>query len=170
MSAQNIWSTIKIEETLSRIENGLEADMSCFHEGDITLRKAYINFQYTKEEQKIIARCMKDIHYFASFCQVMTDDGIRKIKLRDYQKEILTNFAHPTNRYNILLASRQIGKCQLFTTKVTIKNRKTDEIFETSIGNLYYGTLSQIRKLTIFERLKWKLWNWYSKLLEKKQF
>ena len=38
----------------------------------------------------------------------MTDEGIQQVKLRDYQKQMLRDFQH--NRFNIVLASRQMGK------------------------------------------------------------
>jgi len=38
----------------------------------------------------------------------MTDEGIQQVKLRDYQKDMLRDFQH--NRFNIVLASRQMGK------------------------------------------------------------
>ena len=104
-----VWSSIKVAEVISRIEAGLEADMSCFHESDIKKRKANINFQYTKEELKEFHRCAKDIVYFANrYCFAMTDEGIRRIELRDYQKDILKSFQD--NRFNVLMASRQCGK------------------------------------------------------------
>jgi hypothetical protein len=47
--------------------------------------------------------------YFAStYAQVMTEDGIQQITLRDYQEEIIKSFKD--NRFNCLMASRQIGK------------------------------------------------------------
>lgn len=124
-----VWTSIKVKESLSRNEAGLPADMSCFHEGDIGMRKANINFEYTKEEQKELLRCAKDIIYFAEkYAYSMTDEGIKKIKLRNYQKEILKGFV--TNRFSILMASRQIGKCCLPQTKVTLSEGQQKSFFD----------------------------------------
>jgi hypothetical protein len=66
-------------------------------------------FEYTEEEITELARCANDIVYFAEkYAVVMTDDGVQQVKLRDYQKQMLSDFQH--NRFNIVLASRQMGK------------------------------------------------------------
>jgi hypothetical protein len=104
-----IWTTNKVNEQVARMQEGYEADVSCFYEGDFNFRKAEINFQYTKEEQKELIRCANDVIYFADkYCHAMTDDGIRKINLRDYQKDMLKEFQD--NRFIVMLAARQIGK------------------------------------------------------------
>lgn len=129
ITSSEVWTSIKVKESLSRNEAGLPADMSCFHEGDISMRKANINFEYTKEEQKELLRCAKDIIYFAEkYAYSMTDEGIKKIKLRNYQKEILKDFV--TNRFSILMASRQIGKCLLGSTKVTLAEGQQKSFFD----------------------------------------
>jgi len=107
--ANIVWTTAKVDETLHRLEKGLDADKSCFYMGDIYFRNGNINFKYTTEEQDEIVRCASDVLYFSNkYCHAMTDEGVRKIKLRDYQQDMLKDFQD--NRYVIMLASRQIGK------------------------------------------------------------
>jgi hypothetical protein len=104
-----VWSTAKIEMLMQAIEEGIHVKHAPFHEGNPTLRKANINFDYTNEEISEIKRCSRDIVYFANkYCTVMTDEGIRQIVLRDYQEDMLRHFV--ANRYSIVLAARQIGK------------------------------------------------------------
>ena len=106
------WSTIKVERFLDMVENG-EAELrkGPFYNNNSMYRKANAVFEYTNEEIREIARCAKDIKYFAErYASVMTDDGVQVIKLRDYQENIVAGFAKPENRFNILLASRQVGK------------------------------------------------------------
>ena len=80
-----------------------------FYEGKQFLRKGNIVFEYTDEEIQELAKCASDIVYFAEkYAVVMTDEGIRKVKLRDYQKDMLRNFQN--ERFNVVLASRQMGK------------------------------------------------------------
>ena len=56
-----------------------------------------------------LARCANDVVYFGEkYCFSMTDEGIRRITLRDYQKDMLKGFQE--NRFTVMLASRQIGK------------------------------------------------------------
>lgn len=110
-SDKNIWTSIKIDRYLYNLEHGIEQEtaVSPFFDRKLGLRKGNINFQYSKTEEKEIEKCMNDIVYFANnYCFAMTDEGVQKITLRDYQKVILKQFAQ--NRYIAYLASRQIGK------------------------------------------------------------
>lgn len=88
---------------LSRLDNP-------FYDKTVGLRNAGIKFRMSEEEKSEYINCALDVHYFAEkYCYVKGDDGQPTIiELRDYQKEILDNFAN--NRFNILMASRQIGK------------------------------------------------------------
>lgn len=108
-SRGKIWNTKRINEQVERIEMGLAADYSPFYEGRIDSRAADIVFEYTDEELKEMAKCASDVVYFGEkYCFSMTDEGIRRITLRDYQKTMLKGFQD--NRFNVMLASRQIGK------------------------------------------------------------
>ena len=64
-------------------------------------------------------KCMQDPLYFAEKCFLMTPKGLQPVKMRDYQKEYLTNLKE--NRFNILLACRQAGKTQLIDSQIVIK-------------------------------------------------
>ena len=104
-----IWSTKKINEEIDRVEKGLPADTSPFYDGKIDMKAADVVFDYTKEEIEELGRCAADVVYFGdNYCHSMTDEGIRRIKLRPYQEEMLQNFQD--NRFVVMLASRQIGK------------------------------------------------------------
>ena len=158
-----IWTTKKVNETLKMIESGLDVDKSCFYQGNVNFRNGNINFKYTPEEQEEIVRCASDVLYFADkYCHAMTDEGIRKINLRPYQQDMLKNFQD--HRYVIMLASRQIGKCVLYNSKIEIYDTLKKGYFKMSIGNLYYMTLKSNRKLTFLENIKWRLWRLYDKL------
>lgn len=109
-AAKLVWSTKKVNDLIIAMDQGYRPKVSMpFYEGRQFLRKGNIVFEYTDEEIQEIARCASDIVYFAEkYAVVMTDEGIRKVKLRDYQKEMLRNFQH--DRFNVVLASRQMGK------------------------------------------------------------
>ena len=105
-----VWSTRQINDLLLALDQGYrpKVKMPCY-EGKQFLRKGNIVFEYTDEEIAELARCATDIVYFAEkYAVVMTDDGIKRVKLREYQKRMLRNFQH--ERFNIVLASRQMGK------------------------------------------------------------
>jgi hypothetical protein len=108
-----IWTTEKVQKLLDDFENGMidikTIKNSPFKDNDPVWKKANIVFEYTPEELEEIKRCKHDPVYFASkYAQVMTEDGIQQITLRDYQEEIIRSFKN--SRFNCLMASRQIGK------------------------------------------------------------
>lgn len=108
-----IWTTDKINKLLEDFENGLidikSIKNSPFKDNDPAWKKANIVFEYTPDEMAEITRCKADPIYFANmYCQVMTENGVDIIQLRDYQEEIINSFK--ANRFNVLMASRQIGK------------------------------------------------------------
>jgi hypothetical protein len=105
-----VWSTKIINDLMVALDKGYRPQVSMpFYEGKQFLRRGNIVFEYTEAELKEIAKCANDIVYFAeTYAVVMTDNGIQQVKLREYQKDLLRDFQH--NRFNIVLASRQMGK------------------------------------------------------------
>jgi hypothetical protein len=89
-SRGKIWSTKKINESITRIDNGdPAADYSPFYDGDTQYRAADIVFEYSQLEIEELARCANDVVYFGEkYCFSMTDEGMRRITLRDYQKDM----------------------------------------------------------------------------------
>jgi hypothetical protein len=73
------------------------------------VRKANLAFAMTTKELHEYAECYKSVEYFSeNHCNIKLEHGdIGKIKLRDYQKEILEKFKE--NRFNIIMSSRQVG-------------------------------------------------------------
>ena len=110
MTDRIVWSTRQIDDLLVAMDQGYRPKIKLpFYEGRQFLKKGNIVFEYTDEEISELARCAKDIVYFAEkYAVVMTDEGIQQVKLRDYQKEMLRNFQN--DRFNIVLAARQMGK------------------------------------------------------------
>jgi hypothetical protein len=112
MSRQIIWTTKMVEEATDKLSNGflLKRVENPFFENVIGLRSSGLTFKMSNEEQEEYIRCALDIHYFArTYCYIKGEEGQPIIiPLRDYQNEILDNFFN--NRFNILMASRQIGK------------------------------------------------------------
>jgi len=154
----NIWTTSKVEQLMIAIDDGYKSKSTPFHDGNPNLRKGNIVFEYTQMEISEIKKCAKDICYFAdNYCTVMTDNGLMTIELRDYQEKMLRQFA--AERFNICLASRQVGKCLLHSTEVLILRDGT--AIKTTLGRLYFESLKLQRKLSLLERTKYSLWKLY---------
>jgi uncharacterized pyridoxamine 5'-phosphate oxidase family protein len=110
-SHNRVWNSERVSECIRIIEETGDAPMggTPFHEGDPSWKAADIVYEYSEFELQEIARCAADVVYFANnYCMAMTDYGIQKITLRPYQEDVLRSFQD--NRFNVFLASRQIGK------------------------------------------------------------
>lgn len=110
-SESSYWSTERIEDLLRRIdEEGLDYKSveNPFHDNNPDFKRANILWEYTKDEIKEIERCAKDVVHFSKYCQVMTDEGLDYIRLRDYQESVLREYQN--HRFNVFLAPRQVGK------------------------------------------------------------
>jgi hypothetical protein len=148
-----------VEHYTDQIHDGviLKRFQNPWLKGEIGLRRSGVVFQMAKEEQEEYIKCAIDIHYFTEkYCKVKTEDGtINNIRLRKYQKDVLDDFVG--KRFNILCASRQVGKCLTFNTLVSINTG--NDFKNIRIGKLYYDTISSFRKLTLIEKIKIKLYN-----------
>ncbi len=148
-----------ISEATEKINNGFVLSRldNPFYDKTIGLRNSGVKFKMSEWEKNEYIRCALDIHYFSQkYCYVKGDDGQPTIiELRDYQKEILDNFSN--NRFNILMASRQVGKCSLFNTIIHIE--VDGKNFPIRIGKLYYSIVSLHRKLSILEKIKISFYN-----------
>lgn len=122
MAKQIIWTSKMVTEAAEKLNNGfvLKRIENPFYEGEIGLRKPNVTFKMSQDEIQEYIKCKTDVQYFAeNYCWVKGEKGEPvQLKLRDYQKEILDNFFN--NRFNILMASRQIGKCSSLLTSILI--------------------------------------------------
>jgi hypothetical protein len=109
---QMVFTTKLVDEATDKINDGIVVKryQNPWLKSEVGLRRAGVSFRMTADEQQEYVRCALDVHYFVEkYCKVKREDGsVGSIKLRDYQKEILDNFV--SNRFNILMASRQVGK------------------------------------------------------------
>ena len=117
---QMIFTTRLVDEASDKINDGIviKRYQNPWLKSEVGLRRAGVSFRMSPEEQEEYIKCALDVHYFTEkYCKVKTEDGsVGQIKLREYQKEILDNFVN--SRFNILMASRQVGKCNQLITKV----------------------------------------------------
>mgnify|MGYP001264987950 CR=1 FL=1 len=161
----NIITTEKVKEIIEKESMALplkRTERLWFNSNEGVRRKG-IKFAMTQAEIEEYIRCKLSVYYFAEhYCKIKLEDGsIGQMTLRDYQKDIIKLYTE--NRYSILMASRQIGKCISLNTKLLCKDDLTGDIFSICIGRLYYDKLSENRKLTFLEKIKLFLY----KILEK---
>jgi hypothetical protein len=109
---QMVFTTKIVDESTDKINDGIviKRYQNPWLKSEVGLRRAGVTFRMTPDEQQEYVRCALDVHYFVEkYCKVKREDGsVGNIFLRDYQKEILDNFVN--SRFNILMASRQVGK------------------------------------------------------------
>jgi hypothetical protein len=89
---------------------------AAFYKGNENLLRGNATLKWTKEMEEDLRLCRKSILHFAEnhFYILTLDEGRRKIELYKYQKRLLKSYK--SNRFNIILSSRQSGK----TTTITI--------------------------------------------------
>ena len=146
---QMVFNTKLVDEATDKINDGivLKRYQNPWLKSEIGLKRSGITFRMTPEEQQDYIRCAVDIQYFTEkYCKTKREDGsVGPITLRDYQEEILNNFVQ--NRFNILMASRQVGKCNSLITKVLC------EIIDCS-GNTSVIELPMYELLFIYKKNK----------------
>lgn len=154
MGSQGKWSTQKVEEILkSYDQTGSLPKNNPFYENQIDWRAANLNYDYTYDELLEQSKIETNIIYFAEkYAHVMTDEGIRKVKLRHYQKKVLNQFK--TFKNNVYMASRQTGKCVTFDTKVKIFDKANNKIIEVPIFEIHYMFK---KKLTFLDKVEYML-------------
>jgi len=159
-----IWSTKAFDKAIAGLNEGRKLAANPFFMNNIKLSKPDLVFQRTPEEIEEFRKCMNDIVYFANtYCKLMTPEGIKNIKLRNYQYKYLKHVQN--NRLSIYLACRQCGKCLGMTTEIEVKlsNEYLKNKFERYItnNNTYNIPIFEIYNLfdsRIIWRLKYKLY------------
>ena len=104
-----IWSSKSIDLALEGLKQGRKLVANPFYENNTKLLKGDLVFDRTPEEIQEWLRCKNDIIYFVEkYCKLMTPEGIKNVKLRDYQQNYLNHLMN--HRLSIYLACRQCGK------------------------------------------------------------
>ena len=164
-----IWSSKSIDLALEGLKQGRKLVANPFYENNTKLLKGDLVFDRTPEEIQEWLRCKNDIIYFVEkYCKLMTPEGIKNVKLRDYQQNYLNHLMN--HRLSIYLACRQCGKCLTFLQSVDIK--LDNNFVKKHIGNKlkkyldknYYIIEKDCYQLPLFElynlfdnSFKWKI-------------
>jgi hypothetical protein len=160
-----ILNTDKVNEIIDKENRGipLKRHEKIWFDNLKGVRKGNLAFALTDEEVAEYTRCKLSVHHFAqTYCKIKREDGsIGKMDIRDYQERIIDLYTK--NRFSILMASRQTGKCSDYTSLITIK-RKNGITERLCIGNLYYELVQTYRNLTTLEKIKCFLYKIYAKI------
>lgn len=144
-----VWSTKSLNAAVDALKKGLPLKANPFCGTNTMLLKPDLVYKRTEEEVEDYIKCMQDPLYFAEKCFLMTPKGLQPVKMRDYQKEYLTNLKE--NRFNILLACRQAGKCHLIDSQIVVRINYTDITDDILEKFHYYYISDNIYKLPMFE-------------------
>lgn len=114
------------------------------YKGNQSLKKCYINHEFSDFEVQEFIKCSQDVGYFASnYVHVVHPDrGLIPIELYDYQQELLQHFKN--NRNSIVLSSRQSGKCCLGSTVVQTRWTENAPIQRITLADLFEKTLQKL--------------------------
>lgn len=103
-----IWTTSVINKAIEAIGKGQPLKANPFIGKNTKLLKPNLLYKRTQEEMDDYIKCKLDPVYFATKCFLMTPEGLKPCKLRDYQVEYLNHLQK--NRFSIFLSCRQSGK------------------------------------------------------------
>jgi hypothetical protein len=105
--------------------------------GNPLLKKANTRVNLTVEQLGELTKCSLDPVYFArNYMKIVTlDHGLQPFEMFPFQERLMQSFQN--NRFNIAMLSRQSGKCFHLNTIVRVRNKKTGEVIETTIGEFY---------------------------------
>lgn len=111
-TAAQIWTSESVDLAIDGLRNGYKLRENPFVSTikDVKLRRASLPFKYSEDEMFAIRTSIHDKIWFADNFGVLKDGekGWTRIKLRDYQKNLLHRYS--INRNNIILFPRQSGK------------------------------------------------------------
>jgi len=110
-------------------------------QGNANLRRSGEKVDYTQDMINELIRCSQDIIYFSEkyFYIIHPDRGKEKITLYDWQKKVLKAYVENPGgkKHCVVKIARQSGKCFCENNHIKVRNKKTGEIKEISVGEFY---------------------------------
>lgn len=148
-----VWTTKRVDSWMKDYAEGIIHKDNPWLDGQIGIRNPNIVFEYTPEEIEELTKAASDIIYFANnYCYCLHGNkGYQPLTLRDYQEEMLRGYQD--NRFSVTCASRQCGKCLIFS-ELDINGEKK------SINDLY----DEHVKSSLLQKIKYSLYKLYQKL------
>jgi len=116
------------------------------------LKKPGTLIEYTPEMVLELNECSEDIWYFLKYIKINHPDyGVIYFDPYDFQKTVLKNYQK--SRFNVVLASRQSGKCVSYCSKIRLQNKNTNVYLDCKIGDLYNIHKSPVSVYTPYDKI-----------------
>jgi len=105
--------------------------------GNARLKRVGVELSYTEEQLKEIVKCTEDpVYFIRNYVKIVNvDRGLVPFEMWDFQENMVKEFH--SNRFVIAKMPRQVGKCFCINTPVRLRNKKTGEVVEMTIGEFY---------------------------------
>lgn len=101
------------------------------------LKQIGVEISYTQDQLDEYNKCAKNPMYFIKkYFKINTlDGGVVKFKPHPFQETLIKLM--DKERWVICKCPRQVGKCISYDTVIKIRNKKTGEIMEKTVGQFY---------------------------------
>ena len=120
---KGVYTTKRVKEITDRMNTmgDVPAHVSPWNSGIEGIRKPNLPFSPTRSEQEEYFKCSQDIEYYAEqYCKIKLEDGSTgDMRLRPYQRDMIRLVNR--NRFSIMMAARQIGKCCSYNSLVEVE-------------------------------------------------
>lgn len=123
------------------------SDLGGGYNGNASLKRLGVEISYTKEQVAEIVKCSEDpIYFIKNYVKIVNvDKGLIPFDMWPFQENMVNTFHN--NRFCIAKMPRQVGKCLQLNTPIRLRNKRTGEIIEMTIGEFYeqQRNLSNVR-------------------------
>lgn len=101
------------------------------------LKKVGVEISFSKEQAIEMAKCSADpVYFIKNYVKIVSlDHGVVPFELWPFQERMVETFHD--NRFCICKMPRQVGKCFFINTPIRLRNKKTGEVINTTIGEFY---------------------------------
>lgn len=105
--------------------------------GNMNLKSSGVKLNFTQEQIKEYLKCAKDpVYFIRNYVKIVNlGKGLMPFEMYKFQEDMVRTMH--ANRFTIAKLARQSGKCFDIYTKVNVRNKKTGEIREMEVGELY---------------------------------
>ena len=123
------------------------SDLGGGYNGNASLKRLGVEISYTEEQISEIVKCSEDpIYFIKNYVKIVNvDKGLIPFDMWPFQENMVNTFHN--NRFCIAKMPRQVGKCLQLNTPIRLRNKRTGEIIEMTIGEFYeqQRNLSNVR-------------------------